>query len=269
MISNIQKELYKKRDLKYGAFQSALIPTVDKKRIIGVRTPLLKSIAKDMMKKVEDTHQGKKAQQNQVEKFLKELPHKYFDEMQLHAFLLNEIKDYDRCIKEVERFLPYIDNWATCDQLSPKVFKKNKKNLLKYIAKWLKSKKAYVVRFGIGMLMQHFLDEDFDAKYLDMVAKVKWRPKSFSIKQASKKNLMKKNIQISSENDPDLYYVEMMRAWYFATALAKRYKETIPYIEKKKLNAWTHNKTIQKAVESYRINERQREKLKKIKITIH
>ena len=134
MISNIQKELYKKKDLKYGAFQSALIPTVDKKRIIGVRTPLLKSIAKDMMKKTEDTHQGKKTQQNQVEKFLKELPHKYFDEMQLHAFLLNEIKDYDRCIKEVERFLPYIDNWATCDQLSPKVFKKNKKNLLKYIA---------------------------------------------------------------------------------------------------------------------------------------
>lgn len=234
-MNKVQKELYKMQDKKYGAFQATLIPTVEKKRIIGVRTPALKNFAKKMIKE---------NQIKEIEKFLKDLPHKYFDEMQLHAFLLNELKDYDKCINEIEKFLSYIDNWATCDQLSPKIFSKNKNDLLKRIKKWIKAKKAYTIRFGIGMLMQHFLDEDFDEKYLQMVA----------------------NIKSAGYKDTDLYYIEMMRAWFFATALAKQYKATIPYIEKRKLDVWTHNKTIQKAVESYRITEKQKELLKKLKI---
>lgn len=234
-MNKVQKELYKMQDKKYGVFQATLIPTVEKKRIIGVRTPVLKNFAKKMIKE---------NQIKEIEKFLKDLPHKYFDEMQLHAFLLNEYKDYDKCINEIEKFLPYIDNWATCDQLSPKIFNKNKNDLLKHITKWIKAKKAYTVRFGIGMLMQHFLDEDFDEKYLQMVA----------------------NIKSAGYKDTDLYYIEMMRAWFFATALAKQYKAAFPYIEKRKLDVWTHNKTIQKAVESYRITEKQKEQLKKLKI---
>ena len=169
--------------------------------------------------------------------FLSSLPHKYFDENQLHAFLISEQKDFDKCVSLLEEFLPYIDNWATCDQLSPKIFKKNREKLLPLIEKWLSSSKTYTIRFAVGMLMQHFLDSDFNPSYLEKVA------------------------EIRSEE----YYVNMMIAWYFATALAKQYEASLPYIERKKLAPWTHNKAIQKAIESYRITKEQKEYLKSLK----
>lgn len=230
MLTSVQKKLYSLQDKKYGDFQSKLLPTLDKKSIIGVRTNDIKNFAKEIYKS------------SDKEKFLTELPHKFFDENQLHIFILSQEKDFDLCIKQVNKFLPYIDNWATCDQLSPICFKKNKIELLTHINKWLKSKKTYTVRFAIEMLMSHFLDDDFDEKYLDAVAKID---------------------KIHFKDD---YYVKMMIAWYFATALAKQYKSTFPYIKKYKLEEWTHNKTIQKAVESYRITDEQKRVLKSLKI---
>lgn len=219
------RELYELQDEKYRDFQSKLIPSIDPESMIGVRTPELRKLAKSLVK------------EEDVEGFLRDLPHKWFEENQLHAFILSEMKDYDECVREVDLFLPYVDNWATCDQLSPKVFKKNKADLLKQIKKWIRSKDTYTIRFGIGMLLTHFLDGDFDPGHLDLVAKVK------------------------SEE----YYVNMMRAWYFATALAKQYEATLPYIEQRKLDKWTHNKTIQKAVESYRVEDEHKGHLKSIK----
>ena len=237
-MTSIQKQLYNLQDKKYRDFQKILIPTVKQESIIGVRTPDLKKYAKELSKDIS------------IDKFLNGLPHKYFDENQLHAFVLSEEKDFDLCIKKIEKFLPYIDNWATCDQLSPKCFKKYKEKLIKYIYKWIKSKKAYVVRFAIEMLMSHFLDNDFDNKYLEVVSKVKFKSKY-------------KNVDVKL--DPDKYYVEMMIAWYFATALAKQYKETLPYIKNNKLIPWTHNKAIQKAVESFRVSDSHKVELKKMK----
>ena len=238
-MTNIQKKLYSMQDKKYRGFQKVLIPTVDSDSIIGVRTPDLKKYAKVL------------AKDENKDKFLNDLPHKYFDENQLHSFIISEERDFGTCIRQVEKFLPYIDNWATCDQLSPKCFKKNKKELIKNISKWIKSKGAYTIRFAIEMLMSHFLDEDFSKKYLEMVFKVRFKSKCDSI-----------DVKL----DPDKYYVEMMIAWYFATALAKQYKVTLPYIKNKKLIAWTHNKTIQKAVESYRVSEEHKLQLKKLKL---
>ena len=225
-ISEIKNELLKNRDVKYKNFQKPLIPSVNEKKMIGVRTPVLKKLAKEIEKAGNDSE------------FIKKLPHKYFEENQLHAFIISNIKDYDICIKEVNRFLAYVDNWATCDQLSPKIFKKYKIELLKEIDKWLKSKHIYTVRFGIKMLMSHFLDEEFDKKYLDIVSKIK-----------------------SNE-----YYINMMRAWYFATALAKKYNETIKYIENKKLDSFTHNQTIKKALESFRVSASHKKYLSKLKM---
>ena len=222
----ITEELFKLQDKKYRDFQSKLIPNVDSDSVIGVRTPELRKLAKKLVK------------EEDIGEFLNILPHKYFDENQLHAFILSERKDFDNCIEEVDKFLPFIDNWATCDQLSPKIFKKNKSILLEKIKKWIISSHTYTVRFGIGMLMQHYLGEDFDIKYPKIVAKVK------------------------SEE----YYINMMIAWYFATALAKQYDKIIPFIEGKKLDKWTHNKTIQKAIESYRITPKQKAYLKSLKI---
>ena len=222
----IISELFSKQDIKYRDFQVKLIPHKTVEEMIGVRTPELRKYAKELLKR-ED-----------IGSFLAILPHEYFDEYQLHAFIISGIKDYDKCMEEVNRFLPYVDNWATCDQLSPKVFKKNRPDLLKQIKKWLKSKETYTVRFGIGMLMEHFLNEDFDIKYPEMVAKLR------------------------SEE----YYINMMIAWYFATALAKQYDAVLPFIEEKRLDKWTHNKAIQKSVESYRITPEQKEYLKTLKI---
>jgi 3-methyladenine DNA glycosylase AlkD len=226
ITEEIREELFKLQDLKYRDFQGGLIPGTESDYMIGVRTPELRKLAKTY------------AKNENVAEFLKDVPHKYFDENQLHAFIVSEIKDFNLCVEEVNSFLPYVDNWATCDQMSPKVFKKNKKELLNYIEKWMDSKETYTIRFAIGMLMQHFLDEDFDEKYMDRISKVR------------------------SEE----YYVNMMIAWYFATALAKQYDAAIPYIQEKKLDTWTHNKTIQKAVESYRIDLDTKEYLRSLKI---
>lgn len=227
MISDeIRDELFKMQDIGYRDFNSKLIPTVKKEDMIGVRTPELRKYAKKLLK------------EEGVEDFLHSLPHKYFDENQLHAFIISEIKDFKLCIDELINFLPYLDNWATCDQLSPKIFKKYRNDLLPHIYEWLKSDKTYTVRFGIGMLMEHFLDEDFKSEYPEMVAAVR------------------------SEE----YYINMMTAWYFATALAKQYESILPFIEGNKLDTWTHNKTIQKAIESNRNSAEQKNYLKGLKI---
>lgn len=225
-IEEIRKRLFKLQDKKYRDFQCRLIPTLESTTIIGVRTPELRRYAKELVK------------QKDIQNFLSFLPHQYFEENQLHAFIISEIKDNKQCLEELNRFLPFVDNWATCDQLSPKVFKKNRSELIDQIKQWVCSDKTYIVRFGIGMLLEHFLDDDFDPIYLEMVSK------------------------ISSEE----YYIRMMVAWYFATALAKQYTKALPYIEEQRLDIWTHNKTIQKAVESRRITLEQKEYLKCLKI---
>ena len=225
-IEEIRQELFSMQDKGYRAFQVKLIPTVNPETVIGTRTPVLRAYAKSLVKR------------GDTDAFLTELPHTYFDENQLHAFIVSEIKDAERCFDEVERFLPYVDNWATCDQLSPKVFKKNRERLLLHIRKWIASDKVYTIRFAIGMLMQHFLDEDFDREYPEMVA------------------------DVQSEE----YYVNMMIAWYFATALAKQYDAIIPYLEGQRLEAWTHNKAIQKAIESRRITLEQKDYLRSLKV---
>jgi len=224
-MNNIKEKLFELQDIKYRDFQVKLIPNISLNNVIGIRTPNLRKLAKELVK------------ENQYKSFLEELPHKYFDENQLHAFIISEIKDYEECMTYINKFLPYIDNWATCDQMSPKAFKKNKDKLLNEIKKWLKSSKTYTIRFGIGMLMQHYLDADFKEEYLKMVSSIK----------------------------SDEYYVNMMIAWYFATALAKQYEKAVIYLENNELDTWTHNKTIQKAVESYRITPAQKEYLRKLK----
>ena len=226
MTSEIREELFLLRDMAYRDFQSKLIPTADPETMIGVRTPELRAYAKQLLKN------------GDVSQFLSDLPHRYFDENQLHAFILSEIRDYDRCMAEVIRFLPYVDNWATCDQLSPRVFRKHRGELLEQIRVWLKSEETFTVRFAVGMLMQHFLDDDFDPAFPELVAGLR------------------------SEE----YYVNMMIAWYFATALAKQPDAILPFLENRRLDVWTHNKAIQKALESYRITPEQKALLKTLKI---
>ncbi len=224
--NEIVAELFRLRDEDYALMQAKIIPTVSQDRIIGVRTPALRTFAKSL------------SQDQDIEAFLAYLPHPYFDEDQLHAFVISLEKDFDKCIAKVDTFLPFIDNWATCDQLSPKVFKKEPEKLLPYIQTWIRSDKTYTVRFAIGMLMQHFLDERFETKYADEVASIR------------------------SEE----YYVNMMIAWYFATALAKQYERVLPYLEEKRLSDWVHNKTIQKSIESYRITDKQKAYLRTLKV---
>lgn len=225
-MNKLTEQLAKLSDKEYAAFTAKLTPNIDPKTILGVRVPIIRKFAKQHFCDKE------------VGSFLNELPHKYYDENMLHGLFVEQIKDYDTCINELNKFLPYIDNWAVCDICSPKIFKKNKDKLYKEIKKWLKSKDTYTIRFGIEMLMSWYLDEDFKEDYLKDVAKIR-----------------------SKE-----YYVNMMIAWYFATALTKQYEATIPYIEDKKLDIWTHNKTIQKAIESYRITDTQKQYLKTLKI---
>ena len=226
MKEEIRRKLFSLQDIKYRDFQAKLIPGTDTETMIGVRTPALRKLAKQMLKREE------------IGEFLQDLPHRYFDENQLHAFIISGIREYGKCMEELERFLPYVDNWATCDQMSPVVFKKHKQELLSEIGEWLGSAHTYTVRFGIGMLMQHFLDEDFDPAYPELVAGVR------------------------SEE----YYVNMMIAWYFATALAKQYDAVLPYIEGRRLDPWVHNKTIQKAIESYRVSDEQKKYLRSLKM---
>ena len=222
----VQKELFVLQDLKYRDFHAKLIPSVDKEKVIGIRTPALRAYAKKFGKKEE------------AKQFLEILPHQYYEENNLHGLLIEQIKDYDICLEELERFLPYIDNWATCDLLALHMMKKHRDIFIREIYRWMESDKPYTIRFGISMLMRHYLDEEFKPEYAKKVAAIR------------------------SEE----YYVNMMRAWYFATALAKQYDKILPFIEKQKLDVWTHNKTIQKAIESYRITPEQKEYLRGLKI---
>ena len=208
---------------KYRDFSSKLMPTIDKEKVIGIRIPLLRKYAKNL----ED-----------YDDFLNALPHYYFEENNLHAFLIEKEKDFEKCIEKLNVFLPFIDNWATCDSLKPKVLKKQPYKLMNHIKRWIDSKEIYTVRYGINLLMSFYLDEDFKPEYLKIVTEI----------------------------ESDEYYINMMRAWFFATALAKQYEYALPVIEKKKLDVWTHNKTIQKATESFRISKNQKDYLKTLKI---
>ena len=223
---NITAQLFAMQDKAYADFQSKLLPTVERKTVIGVRTPDLRKMAKQLSK------------MPTAQEFLHSLPHRYFDENQLHAFILSEVKDFDTCIAELEQFLPYVDNWATCDQLSPRCFSKHTHELLPLIRKWMVSQHTYTIRFGIGTLMRYYLDETFRPEYLQWVASIK----------------------------SDEYYIRMMQAWYFATALAKQWEATLPYIDQHRLEKDTHNKTIQKAVESFRITDAQKTLLKTLRV---
>ncbi|MCR5604959.1 MAG: DNA alkylation repair protein [Lachnospiraceae bacterium] len=207
---------------KYRDFQSRLVPNISKETILGVKTPDMRKIAKEI--------NGTK----EAEEFLADLPHKYYEENLVHFFLIAMIRDFDECVKAVEIFLPYVDCWPVCDQSSPKVFSKNHEKLLPLIQRWIHSQHVYTVRFGIRMLMNEFLGEDFRPEYLEWVANV-------------------------NGND---YYIKMMIAWYFATALAKKYDESVIYIEDRRLDPWTHKKAIQKAIESYRVSDEHKEYLK-------
>ncbi|MGN0312984.1 MAG: DNA alkylation repair protein [Lachnospiraceae bacterium] len=224
-MEEIRQLLFDLRDEGYARFQAKLTPTVAQQLFIGVRVPLARKLAKQL------------STSKEAQAFLQELPHQYYDENMLHGLLLNEIRDYEECLERVEAFLPYVDNWAVCDTLSPKVFKKHKPEFLSKIREWSASKETYTCRFGMEMLMTHFLDEDFCPEYLEIPA------------------------QVRSEE----YYVRMMVAWFYATALAKQWDATIPYLEKQRLEPWTHNKTIQKAIESYRITDSQKAYLRTLK----
>ena len=222
----IKSALMELKDDEFALFMQKTIPNTNGRYFFGVRTHDLRKLAKELAKR-ED-----------VSNFLSALPHSYFEENQLHSFIISGYKDFDECIAHTEAFLPYIDNWATCDQLSPKVLGRYKDELLPYIDKWLGSEHTYTVRFAICSLMRYFLGDSFRSEYADRVAAV----------------------------SSDEYYINMMRAWYFATALAKNYDEIVPYIEDKRLDVWTHNKTIQKAVESFRITDEQKQYLRTMKI---
>lgn len=225
LSDEIIKRLFELGDGKYKAFHGKLIPDIPADRIIGVRIPQIRQLAKEIIK------------EGRSEEFIKNLPHYYYEENNLHAFIISEIKDFDALIKEIENFLPYIDNWATCDSLRPKVFHKNREALLKYAKKWMKSDKEFTVRFGIEVMMTCFLDDNFSAEYPHIISQIK----------------------------SDKYYVNMMIAWYFATALAKHQKEIMPYIVNNYLPVWVHNNTISKAVDSYRICPELKAELKKLK----
>lgn len=225
-LNVISEELFALQDTEYQVFQSKLMPTIPPETVIGVRTPLLRKLAKEL------------AGTPQAEHFLQSLPHRYYEENNLHAFLIEKIRDYDTALAETERFLPYINNWATCDCFCPKVFAKHKEELLIPIRRWLGSDQTYTVRYAMGMLMRYYLDEDFQPEYLVWVAGV------------------------HSEE----YYLNMMRAWYFATALAKQPDAALPWLTDRRLDVWTHNKTIQKAAESYRISPEMKQQLRELRI---
>lgn len=222
---DVQKRLLELQDSGYRDFHSKLVPNISKETIIGIRTPVLRKFVKEYKKEPE------------AAEFLKTLPHQYYDENVLHGFLISELKDYETCVQALDEFLPYVDNWAVCDGISPKVFAKHHKELLPKIREWAASEHVYTSRFGLEMLMTHFLDGDFRPEYLEIPASV----------------------------HSEKYYLNMMIAWFFATALAKQWEASIPYLEENRLSTWVHNKTIQKARESYRIAPEQKEYLKNLK----
>lgn len=226
MIRDVRKRLFEMQDTGYRDFHARLILTVEKEKIIGIRTPILRKFAKEFGKTEES------------ELFLKVLPHQYYEENNLHGLLIEQIRDYDKCLEELERFLPFIDNWATCDLLALHMMKKHRDIFIREVFRWIESDQPYTIRFGISMLMRHYLDEEFKTEYPEKVAAIR------------------------SEE----YYVNMIRAWYFATALAKQYENVLPFLEKRQMDVWTHNKTIQKAIESYRITSEQKEYLRTLRI---
>ncbi|MCQ2506557.1 MAG: DNA alkylation repair protein [Lachnospiraceae bacterium] len=227
IVDEVQQELLKMEDCEYKTFSSNLMPGVDFEKVIGIRIPKLRKYAKELVKR-ED-----------IDDFLLTLPHKYHEENNIHAFILEQCRDFDKTIGMLNSFLPYVDNWSTCDSMKPKAFKSHKKELWPEIKKWIASEHAYTIRFGIEMLMSFYLDENFDEEQANLVCAIK----------------------------SDEYYVNMMIAWYFATALAKQWDRIIPYIVEKRMTSWCHNKTIQKARESFRISKEQKEYLNKLKIT--
>lgn len=224
-MKKITEKLFESADHIYADFQAKLMPTVKREKIIGVRAPQIRMLAKSIIKNEES------------DAFLSELPHCYYDEYLLHGAIISEIRDFDECIKRVDEFLPYVDNWAVCDMTNPKAFAKNKPVLKEKIKEWIKSDKTYTVRFGVKTLMAFFLDMDFDKSTLELVASVK----------------------------SDEYYINMAVAWFFATALAKQRNDTILYLENGVLSKWVHNKTISKAIDSYRISDKDKEYLKRLK----
>ena len=244
-MDSIAKTLRQMADPKTAAFSAKTIPNIDPKSILGIKTPELRALAKELLKSPKGAAQSvgkaKKAVASVLpsaaQKFLSSLPHKYFEENQLHGFLISEIGGFEQCVQELERFLPFMDNWAVCDQCSPACFKKNRAALLPLIKKWIKSERVYTVRFAIVNLMRHFLDQDFKPEFLKMAAAVK----------------------------SDEYYIKMAVAWYFAEALAKQWDAALPYIKAKRLEAWTHNKAIQKARESFKVSDERKELLAGLK----
>ena len=226
IIHDVQKRLFEIQDAEYRDFHAKLVPTMEKTKFIGIRTPMLRKFAKKFGKTEES------------EIFLQVLPHQYYEENNLHGLLIEQIRDYDKCLEELERFLPFIDNWATCDLLALHMMKKHRDIFIREVFRWIESDQPYTIRFGISMLMRHYLDEEFKTEYPEKVAAIR------------------------SEE----YYVNMMRAWYFATALAKQYENVLPFLEKRQMDVWTHNKTIQKAIESYRITSEQKEYLRTLRI---
>lgn len=224
-MTDLQQQLFALQDKTYREFHSKLMPDTDKETVIGIRIPVLRKFAREF------------AGRPEAREFLQQLPHQYYEENNLHMMLIIAEKDYEKCLAEVERFVPYIDNWATCDMPAPKCFAKHKQELLPKVEEWIASEETYTIRYGIDLLMALYLDEDFRPEYLELAASV------------------------TSEE----YYVKMVIAWYFATALAKQWDSTIPYIEQSRLSDWVHRKTIQKAVESYRITKEQKDYLRTLK----
>lgn len=231
-MTEIQKYLFTLQDKEYQVFQAKVVPNIPSNTIIGVRVPLIRAYAKELMKN------GESGAKKQVEKFLETLPHKYYEENLLHGFLVEKIKDFDRAVEMEDKFIPFIDNWAVCDTTHPKCFKKNTDKLMPWIQKWLSSGYTYSLRYGVNALMTWYLDEEFRPEQMEMV------------------------IGVKSEE----YYVNMMNAWYFATALAKQWDLAVKVIEEKRLDVWTHNKTIQKAIESFRVTEEHKEYLRSLRI---
>ena len=225
-MNELQQHLFGMRDAAYAAFIAKLTPGFPPSHFIGVRVPLLRNFARSFAK-----------EEAASQRFLSHLPHSYYEEDMLHGMLISLVKDYDRCLDLTDRFLPYVDNWAVCDTLSPKVFAKHKAQLLENILRWSSSSHTYTCRFGLRMLMTHFLDDSFSADFLEIPA------------------------AIHSEE----YYVKMMVAWFFATALAKQWEATLPYLENRQLDPWTHRKTIQKAIESYRIPPERKDYLRTLR----
>ena len=222
----ILERLFALQDLKYKEFQCKLMPTVDPEAVIGLRTPALRQLAREL----EGTEEAAA--------FLQSLPHRYYDENNLHGFLLSLVKDCEETVAGLEAFLPYVDNWATCDLISPKAFRRHPNQLPEQARRWMASQHTYTVRFGIGVLLEFYLDGAFQTEYLDWAADLR-----------------------SGE-----YYVNMMIAWYFATALAKQYDAALPYLLNRRLDSWTHNRAIQKALESRRVPEEQKAYLRGLKM---